>query len=262
MSSPLRMAVLSVILFFSNACSVIADSQNESIHYPNNTPFNNEFPLLDTTIERISHPIVITLNSNESSTKAELEKIRFDKSFLLENESSSKNDNSYHFPSTTQKIFNVIKVPENGPEWFSIIISIVALASSFGIPYIQHKNERKEAINEGYWVREVIMPKINGLAFDVVKTFKESISMPSDMFEDALSNSLLPKLGELRDSLYLFNSFKLLNDSIETLEEICDDLEERVFNHTEESREKRISDISTFHSTLINKLIEIHSKIG
>ncbi|EPK4062875.1 hypothetical protein LLI29_003972, partial [Morganella morganii] len=73
---------------------------------------------------------------------------------------------------------------------------------------------------------------------------------------------LLPKLGELRDSLYLFNSFKLLKDDIEALEEICDNLEERVSDNINEPQEKRISDISTFHSELINKLIGIHRKIG
>ncbi|HAG7297630.1 TPA: hypothetical protein HGT60_26275, partial [Escherichia coli] len=85
--------------------------------------------------------------------------------------------------------------PENGPEWISIGISLFALVSSFVIPYVQHRKERKEAINEGYWVREVIMPKINGLAFDVVQSFKNSMALSEEEFLSVFSNTLLPKLG-------------------------------------------------------------------
>ncbi len=257
----LRMTALSVIFFvLPTACSVVAHSQSESEHYAS-TPSSDE-NLLNSRMEMVSSPIIIAGSPDAGLMRCEVESNSFHKSSLLKNENSLVNYYRYQTQPVSQEIFNVVKVPESGPEWISIIVSIIALFSSFGVPYWQHHKERKEAINEGYWIREVIMPKINELAFDVTMEFKKAIPSPQDVFLDTLSNTLLPKLGELRDSLYLFNSFKLLNNDIEKLDEICDYLEEKVSDNIEKSNEIRISDISTFHSKLINKLIEIHRKIG
>ncbi|WP_410955106.1 hypothetical protein [Raoultella planticola] len=270
-SLTLKMTALSVIFFvFPTACSVYAQSQSDSEIDAIDSSIDSAFNLTDARMDIVSSPIIIGVSNDDGLIKCENEGLlkcestpnHFHKSLLLRKENSLANHYQLQAPTTSQEIFNVIKVPENGPEWVSIIISIIALASSFGVPYWQHQKERKEAINEGYWIREVIMPKINGLAFDVTAAFKNAVPLAQDLFIDALSNNLFPKLGELRDSLYLFNSFTLLNEDVEILESICDDLEQKVSDHIDEPNEIRIADISKFHSLLINKLIEMHRKIG
>ncbi|MCV5580388.1 hypothetical protein OFO05_33865, partial [Escherichia coli] len=64
-----------------------------------------------------------------------------------------------YYPSTSSgNLYNIVRVPESGPEWYSIAISIIALIASVGVPLWQHYKGRNEAINEGYWLREVILP--------------------------------------------------------------------------------------------------------
>ncbi|EMM9996249.1 hypothetical protein JAG49_002518 [Morganella morganii] len=257
----LKMTALSVIFFMTlTACSSFSHSQNQ--HIKNSYSLGRYDNLSNIKMGMVFPQVIKEGFLNEGLMRCEPELKSFHKSLLLKNQNSLASHYQYQMSTTTQEIFNVVKIPESGPEWLSISISIIALLSSLGIPYIQHRKERKEAINEGYWIREVIMPKINTLAFNVTSEFKQAISSNQSVFLQTLRNTLLPKLGELRDSLYLFNSFKLLKDDIEALEEICDNLEERVSDNINEPQEKRISDISTFHSELINKLIGIHRKIG
>ncbi len=261
----LKMTALSVIFFATpTACSVVAHSRGESERYVDDSLSDKTFNLLNSRMEIASSPIIIAGSSNEGLIKCETESNSFHKSLLLKNESSLVNYYQYQTPPVSQEIYNVVEVPESGPEWFSMSISICALIASFGIPYWQHNKERKEAINEGYWVREVIMPKINELAFDVTTAFKNAIqsSQSQDAFLEIWDSTLLPKLGALRDSLYLFNSFKLLSGDIEMLEGICDVLEEKVSDNIDKPNEMRVSDVSRFHSSLIDKLITIHRKIS
>lgn len=270
-SLTLKMTALSVIFFvFPTACSVYARSQSDSKTDAGYSANYSAFNLTDARMDVVSSPLIIGVSNDDELMKCKDEGLmkcesvpnHFHKSLLLRQENSLANHYQFQASTSPQEIFNVVKVPESGPEWVSIIISIIALASSFGVPYWQHQKERKEAINEGYWIREVIMPKINGLAFDVTAAFKNAVPLAQDQFIDALSNSLFPKLGELRDSLYLFNSFALLNEDVEILESICDDLEEKVSDHIDKPNEIRIADISRFHSLMIKKLIEMHRKIG
>lgn len=259
----LKMTALSVIFFvLPTACTVDAHSQNESERYVNNISSDKTIKLLDSRIEMRSSPIIIAGSPNEGLMRCETEPNIFHKSFLLKNERSLETYYQYKTSPIAQEIFNIVKVPESGPEWVSIAVSIIALISSFGVPYWLHRKARKESINEGYWVREVIMPKINELAFDVTAEFKKAIPSSQDVFLDLLHSKLFPKLGELRDSLYLFNGFKSLKNDVEILDEICDNLEGRVSDNIDKSDEVRIFDISDFHLTLIAKLIDIHRKIG
>ena len=126
----------------------------------------------------------------------------------------------------------------------------------------QHYKGRNEAINEGYWLREVILPKINGLAFEVTEDFKDAMGLPPDEFISLLDSQLFSKLGELRDSLYLFKGFSKLEKDIESLDGICDLFEQKVSDNIDSSIDTRISDVSIFHASLIRELMKMHRKIG
>ncbi|WP_421241912.1 hypothetical protein [Aeromonas enteropelogenes] len=106
------------------------------------------------------------------------------------------------------------------------------------------------------------MPKINDLAFDVTAEFKEKIKLPEDDFLISLDETLFPKLGELRDSFYLLEGLTSLKSDIDTLDEVCDELEANMSNNIHESDAIRASDITKFHSTLTQKLIKIHLGVG
>ncbi|MDD9211299.1 hypothetical protein [Aeromonas dhakensis] len=250
--------ILSVTI---TACSVVAESQRSHDFYADHEQFDKKTNSTNTRIDTQSYPIILSGGSVGDLLICSSEPNSFHKSFLLKNETSFVSHYQHKALPSPQEIFNIIKVPESGPEWFSIIISVLALISSFAIPYLQHNKERKEAINEGYWVQEVIMPKINGLAFDVTESFKKAIPLSQDDFISTLKLSLLPKLGELRDSLYLFGSFPSLKNDIDTLEDICDEFEGKMSDNIDQTNETRIYDVSEFHSKLIRKLIEIHRKI-
>lgn len=257
------MTALSVIFFvFPTACSVYAYSKSETEQHAKNAVSENSFKPLEPYLSKTPTSIYFSGNQNLNFLKCETKENTFHKSLLYKNGNTLINHYQHQVPTTSQEIFNIVESPENEPEWISIFISLIAVISSFVVPYRLHQKERHESINEGYWIREVIMPKINDLAFKVTAAFKSAITLSEDEFVDTLSNSLLPKLGELRDSLYLFNGFKSLQDDIEVLEGICDELEEKVSDNIGAPNETRITDISIFHTKLITKLIDTHRKIG
>ncbi|MBB8776903.1 hypothetical protein HEO39_004400 [Escherichia coli] len=261
--SALKMTALSVIFFvFPTACSVAAFSNDDSLSYENDAAYQLPLNPFDTSIPSISSPLVLSGIPNEGLMVCEKPFNSFHKLSLANKNNENVLVNHYKNTPESHEIFNIVKVPESGPEWVSICISILALISSFGIPYFQHRKERNEAINEGYWLREVIMPKINGLAFEVATEFKNAMPLAEDDFINALNDNLLPKLGGLRDSLYLFESFPKLNQDVETLEGICDTLEEKVSDNINLPIEARMADISRFHSSLIQNLILLHRKVG
>lgn len=253
------MTALSVIFFiFPTGCSVAAFTEDISIQ----TPYSPNKPEELFGIKKFALPTTIIGTPVNGLIFCEKATDTFNRSTLSYPKSQEELVNYYKSIPETNDIYNVVNVPESGPEWFSIIVSLLALFSSFIIPYLQHKNERKEAINEGYWIREVIMPKVNGLAFDVAAAFKRAIPLTEDDFLVALQDQLLPKLGELRESFYLFNSFAPVIPDIENLDNICDELEQKVSDNIDLPIENRINDISRFHLVLIQKLIDIHKKIG
>ncbi|WP_337083482.1 hypothetical protein [Citrobacter freundii] len=257
----LKMTALSVIFFiFPTACSVAAFSDDKTTETEKNRLIYNQGELYN--IKKFASPNTIIGSPIDGLLYCEKGLDTFHKSSLLNPKSNNKLTNHYSSIPEANDIYNVVNVPESGPEWFSIIVSLLALLSSFIIPYLQHKNERKEAINEGYWIREVIMPKVNGLAFEVTAAFKRAIPLAEDDFLIALQDQLFPKLGELRESFYLFNSFSSVTTDIENLDNICDELEQKVSDNIDLPLETRINDISRFHLVLIQNLIDIHKKIG
>ncbi|NCF07965.1 hypothetical protein [Kosakonia sp. MH5] len=159
-------------------------------------------------------------------------------------------------------ILNVVNVPESEPEWISIFISILALIASGLIPFFQHRVERSEEINDGYWFREVILPKINGLAFEVYDSFKGAMKLDEATFINEMDVALLPKLGELSESLYLLNTFSSMDEKIEELQTICDKLELDVSLHLDASLAVRVNDVFLFHAAFIKALIKLHKKIN
>lgn len=252
----LKMTALSVIFFcFIPGCSQTAYSAEAKVLEKSNPSFMDESSSL-------------CLNSANNDLKVCKSAIELFDSTLL-----NKNNNIHNrylvvqkqeaLPtSTSSEIYNVINTPENGPEWFSIIVSIIAILFSVGIPVYQHRKERNETINEGYWIREVIMPKINNLAFEVCTVFKASIQLDPTAFATSFSTTLLPKLNELRDTFYLFESYPHLSARISELDTICDNFENNVDNNQSAPEDVRQKDISSFHTDLIKKLIQLHSSVG
>ncbi|EPY8411938.1 hypothetical protein ACXG8N_002324 [Klebsiella aerogenes] len=257
----LKMTALSVIFFvLPTACSVSAFSDDKTTTTAKNPLISNQGEPFN--LKKLTTPSTIIGTPTDGLMYCEKAIDTFHKSSLLSPKSIGTLTNHYESTPVANDVYNIVNIPESGPEWFSIIVSLLALIASLLIPYFQHKNERKEAINEGYWIREVIMPKVNGLAFEVTAAFKHAMPLTEDDFLIALQDQLFPKLGELRESFYLFNSFSSVTADIENLDNICDELEQKVSDNIDLPLETRINDISRFHLFLIKNLIDIHKKIG
>lgn len=157
-------------------------------------------------------------------------------------------------------VYNIVKVPDGGPEWVSIGISVMALLASVGIPGYQFWRQRKSSVNEGYWLREVIFPRINDTLFSVIKKFKESVDATPVDFPGVYGDTLIPAMNELRDAANLMNTFPGNQVFIDRMEALCDSLEDEVVNNQSLSRALRLYDISQFHNKTIALLIEYHFK--
>ncbi|WP_037036050.1 hypothetical protein [Rahnella sp. WP5] len=264
-----KMAVFSAIFFgVLTGCSFAAMSDNSN----SKLNFDNVIPLEKNNSSFFKKNEGFCLNPAQNTLKICKDYYEnFNYHYLAENKNSNNALGHYSLnnktlntgePNRPSEIYNLVNIPEGGPEWVSIIISIFALILSCGIPYWQHKKERTESINEGFWLREVIMPKISDLAFDVCNVFKSSLDLDENDFNLSFESSLLPKLGELRDSLYLFECYPDLEEKIDELQTICDDFENNVDNNQNALRERRQKDISDFHIKFIAKLIFIHKSIG
>jgi len=235
--------------------------------------------LLSTNIFASSHDASFSsLNSNDCSMTTLIKNLPYNKTCKIRDAGFSpffitnyKNKSIYdHYLvspkeqktyKSQEEIYNVINIPESGPELISILVSILALIASVGIPYYQHKKQKTDSINEGFWMREVIMPKVNNLTFEVCNKFKENLSLDPAQFVVKFRDELLPLLGELRDSLYLFSTFPKVQAHIQVLEDICDKFENNVDTNQTFSFEIRNKDISTFHILFIGELMKIHTKI-
>ncbi|NWA44230.1 hypothetical protein HX889_41885 [Pseudomonas reactans] len=249
-----KMTVMAVIFFyFLSACS-FADKLNDNF-ITENKSLDNSF---------MSNNVSLFLNTSQNSLKTCTNAYEEFKPSLLKKETYDGKLNNHYVVESPYKgeIYNVVNIPESGPEWVSIIVSLGALIFSVGIPIWQHKRGRKESINEGFWLREVIMPKVNNIAFDVCSTFKNSLLLSPADFASNYQSSLLPKIGELRDSFYLFECYPNFEMDIDDLQTICDEFENNVDNNQDSAIDLRQKDISDFHIKFISKLIQIHKKIG
>lgn len=176
-------------------------------------------------------------------------------------------ENIYKSTDATKKntdsvIYNYIQTPEKDSDLGSYLISLIAMIISVGIPIWQRYVQKNDAINEGFWVREVVMPQVNSNMFNACSTFRSKLELPSDEFTQAYKQELLPSLNELRDSFSLLTAFPNAVSYPAKLNELCDDLEDKVVDHISEPINVRKEDISSFQLTLTKELIKIHKKIS
>ncbi|MFX0749075.1 hypothetical protein ABEL08_17280 [Escherichia coli] len=186
---------------------------------------------------------------------------------LLTNSYSSHNVLDSKEPTST--INNYIQQPENSTDIGSYIISILALLVSAGVPlwqrYVQirdSKNQKLDSINEGFWIREVVMPQINLNIFNLCTAFRNKLNLSQPEFTIVYRDELLPLLNELRDSFSLFKAFPNASNAILTLQQYCDDFDDSITDHIDEPINVRKADISTFQLTLTKELIKTHMLIS
>ncbi|WP_350262731.1 hypothetical protein AAF463_23925 (plasmid) [Pantoea sp. BJ2] len=216
---------------------------------------------LNPLISRINQKENIDISNCSNSTD------RFDPVFLLSKRSEVSvlayndcNKKTTDKVNDVNSIYNIVKVPDGGPEWVSIIISMLALLASIGIPGYQFWRQRKSSVNEGFWLREVIFPKLNEITFSVINTFKQSLDLNLPDFAIAYGRDLIPALNQLRDASSLMNSFPKNEDFVTRMETICDSFENEVDNNQSKSKEIRLTDINDFHNKVISLFIEYHFK--
>lgn len=166
------------------------------------------------------------------------------------------NERSYGGSET----YNIIRVPEGGPEWWSIGLSFIAVVISVLLPFYQSKKQRNSSVNEGFWLREVIFPKFNEIAFETVKKFKDGFILPETDFLNLYSATLIPLLNELKDTAELLHAFPNHAEVITTVEDLCDKLENDVSNNIAKNLDIRLKDVTTFHNSLITLFVKFHLK--
>lgn len=166
-------------------------------------------------------------------------------------------------------LYNYIQIPDKDTDFGSYIFSLFALLTSILIPIWQRKGQRrdavtqkKEAINDGFWMREVIMPQINNNVFNCCAAFRARLNLSSSDFTQAYNEVLLPSLNELRDSFSLLSAFTEASSYALSLNEICDDFDDNVMDNIDSPLSTRKEDVSNLQIKLTKQLIEIHKAIS
>ncbi|WP_186372756.1 hypothetical protein, partial [Yersinia aleksiciae] len=176
----------------------------------------------------------------------------------------SKDTNKYaneHYLIGDGEIYNIIKIPDGKTDYWAIGISVLALLSSVLVPWLLHRKQKKDAINEGFWLREVIFPKINGLMFDFCNELKASFELDITEFARQYEDVVLMKMGELRDTFSMLNCFPNMQASIDSLDQICDELDNDVDNHQTEVKKIRVDDVSRFNTKMLSRMLDVHRNI-
>ncbi|WP_164097760.1 hypothetical protein [Serratia marcescens] len=248
-----KMAGWPVIFLVISSCSLNAETyntENPVINY-NNSAKGSIYSIDNGGVFEQETPdgkVILQKSINSS----------FSPSFLSKSVSQYA---SGHYSLGDSDIYNFIKVPESNPDYWAMCISILALISSIAVPFLINKKQRKDAINEGFWLREVIFPKINTLMFDFCNELKASFNLSLTQFVQKYSSDLSLRLGELRDTFNMFHCFPNLQERIDSLDAICDELENDIDNHQSESIEIRISDVSKFNTKMLAKMLDIHRQV-
>ncbi|MGM7742952.1 hypothetical protein ACS780_20620 [Yersinia enterocolitica] len=159
-------------------------------------------------------------------------------------------------------IYNYVQNPPEDKDYGSYVFSFLAIIISIGIPVWQRYVQKNDAINEGFWIREVVMPKINANIFAVCAAFRNNLTLSESDFSRAYNDELLPQLNELRDSFSLLTAFPKAVDCSTVLNGYCDDFEDVITNNINKPVNVRKEDISYFHLKLTKELISIHQKIS
>lgn len=248
------MAVITAICIFLYGCK--QDNLNS-----NGSTANDSFE--DYNI--ISSYLPKYLKTAETSSLQKFEKINntFSPSYLSIN--TLKYDNQhYQLKDKNLNLYNLIQHPDKSTDYtslLSLIVSILAFIASIVIPLYLHKKQKADAINDEFWLREVILPKINGLIFKICADLRQGFSLDTASFSIHYQNNFLPILNELRDDFEMLNSFPMVSNYIDKLEDHCDILDNDVSSHESSPLPIRIQDISKFNRNMLAELISIHKKI-
>ena len=182
---------------------------------------------------------------------------------------SFTSQNLVELKESPSSINTYIQQPEPSTDYGSYIISILALLASIGIPLWQRSLQQKDSqsqtldsINEGFWIREVVMPQINSKIFNLCSTFRNRINLNKPDFTISYRDELLPLLNELRDSFSLFKAFPNASGAIQLLEKYCDDFDDDVTDHLDETISVRRADVYSFQLKLTQELIKTHKLIS
>jgi hypothetical protein len=160
---------------------------------------------------------------------------------------------------TETKIYNKIDIPpkNDGIDW-SIWISLLALVTSVVLPlYIRHEDKNK-SINDDYWMRSVILPKINELLFNLTASLTNAFrnfAGNTVEFQRYFSGQYLIEQGALRDSFSMISSVINKENIAEELETLCDDLEQRISDNLLEPAHIRKKDAQWFTQEVIKKIV-------
>lgn len=246
----LKMTVLSVIFFGATACneSKIKQTPSEISTTKYFDYFSKDAP--NDFINRINHPLERYAHIPNT----------FSPNYLSINALDYENRH-YVINEKTSDLYNLIQLPESKNDYSSLTISILALLASIFLPIFLHKKQKKDAINDGFWLREVILPKINDLMFQVCSDLKSNFNLSPADFGIQYQSLIIPKINELRDKFEMLDSFPKMQNYLDALDDHCDQLDNDVSNHITSPPAIRMNDISTFNRSMLKTLIEIHKAI-
>ncbi len=166
-------------------------------------------------------------------------------------------------------VYTIIKPLENKPDSSATIISIFAIIFSILIPvgqaiynhYVDSKN-KVIAVNEGFWMREVFIPKINSSLNNIVSQAQSSLTLSDDEYLRAFRDNIFPSLDELRDSIDLLSTISEsidLGKHIENLFDICEKFENDMQENQLESINIRKDDMVNFYFNFTKEMLRTHT---
>lgn len=172
---------------------------------------------------------------------------------FLKNFEADKN-----YITSETKIYNRIELAKDDKTDWSIWISLLALLTSIGIPWITRRNDRKKSIHDDYWMRGVILPKINELLFNLTASLSNAFQNfdGDDVgFQQYFSGHYLSEQGALRDSFSMISSVVNKVKIAEELEILCDELDQKISDHLSEPVHVRKQDAQWFMQEVIKKIV-------
>lgn len=166
--------------------------------------------------------------------------------------------------TTSTEIVNYVKLPDTS-DFLTNSLAIIAILISVGIPAWQRFSEKSDAnsqrednINEGYWIREVIMPKINTSVFEICSEYKAICPDSPQDYSSNYRSKVLPKINELRDLFNLLTVFPKISQSAMQLNYICDSFDDDIADNENENKDKRKDGLNRFHIDITKELMLTH----
>ncbi|WNP29089.1 hypothetical protein RN616_11135 [Morganella morganii] len=152
-------------------------------------------------------------------------------------------------------IYNYIKLPKNEEDIlsFSNIASGLALLISIFVPVWQRRKQKDDNVNDGFWAQEIIIPKINK-CIENTYTKAKGIGVNDQ-------NELVAEIDALRESFTLIRVYPKSEDSFSTLNKICDDFEDAIFDDVNGSLNNISAASSVFYVNITKELIKAHKKV-